>query len=182
MPWFSDMSGSAAKATMAAEAAESFYASAENAGEGTTSAAPDNAMNERSLGAEVPVIVFANEFFDALPVEILSQQGALRISTQDGRSSRPGRDHRRNNWHFSIATEFIQSRESASRFHCWHAVTCHALRHLCSTGLIIAIDYGYTRQEQLAGRHRGTLMAYRQHFQHVPILTKARANRTSPHM
>jgi SAM-dependent MidA family methyltransferase len=31
------------------------------------------------------------------------------------------------------------------------------------TGLIIAIDYGYTRQEQLAGRHRGTLMAYRQH-------------------
>jgi SAM-dependent MidA family methyltransferase len=30
-------------------------------------------------------------------------------------------------------------------------------------GMIIAIDYGYTRQEQLAGRHRGTLMAYRQH-------------------
>ncbi len=31
------------------------------------------------------------------------------------------------------------------------------------TGIIIAVDYGYTRQEQLAGRHRGTLMAYRQH-------------------
>ena len=31
------------------------------------------------------------------------------------------------------------------------------------TGIVIAIDYGYTRQEQLAGRHRGTLMAYRQH-------------------
>jgi SAM-dependent MidA family methyltransferase len=30
-------------------------------------------------------------------------------------------------------------------------------------GVIIAIDYGYTCQEQLAGRHRGTLMAYRQH-------------------
>ena len=25
------------------------------------------------------------------------------------------------------------------------------------------IDYGYTREEQLAGRHRDTLMAYRQH-------------------
>jgi SAM-dependent MidA family methyltransferase len=25
------------------------------------------------------------------------------------------------------------------------------------------VDYGYTRSEQLAGRHRGTLMAYRQH-------------------
>ena len=30
-------------------------------------------------------------------------------------------------------------------------------------GIVIAVDYGYTRQEQLAGRHRGTLMAYRQH-------------------
>ena len=28
---------------------------------------------------------------------------------------------------------------------------------------MIAIDYGYTRQEQLAGRYRGTLMAYRRH-------------------
>jgi len=25
------------------------------------------------------------------------------------------------------------------------------------------IDYGYTREEQLAGRHRDTIMAYRQH-------------------
>jgi SAM-dependent MidA family methyltransferase len=30
-------------------------------------------------------------------------------------------------------------------------------------GFIIAIDYGYTREEQLAGRHRGTIAAYRQH-------------------
>ena len=31
------------------------------------------------------------------------------------------------------------------------------------SGIFVAIDYGYTRQEQLAGRHRSTLMAYRQH-------------------
>src|SRR5271155_861408 len=30
-------------------------------------------------------------------------------------------------------------------------------------GFVIAIDYGYTREEQLAGRHRGTLKALRQH-------------------
>src|SRR5208282_4522132 len=32
-------------------------------------------------------------------------------------------------------------------------------------GVVIAIviDYGYTRDQQLAGRHRGTLMAYRHH-------------------
>jgi SAM-dependent MidA family methyltransferase len=30
-------------------------------------------------------------------------------------------------------------------------------------GLSVIIDYGYTRDQQLAGRHRGTLMAYRRH-------------------
>jgi SAM-dependent MidA family methyltransferase len=30
-------------------------------------------------------------------------------------------------------------------------------------GFLIAIDYGFTREEQLAGRHRGTLKAIRQH-------------------
>ena len=30
-------------------------------------------------------------------------------------------------------------------------------------GFIIVIDYGYNRAEQLAGRHRGTLKAIRQH-------------------
>ena len=30
-------------------------------------------------------------------------------------------------------------------------------------GFVIAIDYGYTRAEQLAGRHRGTVMAFRRH-------------------
>jgi SAM-dependent MidA family methyltransferase len=29
--------------------------------------------------------------------------------------------------------------------------------------LLVIVDYGYTRSQQLAGRHRGTLMAYRQH-------------------
>jgi SAM-dependent MidA family methyltransferase len=29
--------------------------------------------------------------------------------------------------------------------------------------LLLIIDYGYTRDQQLAGRYRGTLMAYRQH-------------------
>ena len=30
-------------------------------------------------------------------------------------------------------------------------------------GFTVVIDYGYTRDELLAGRHRGTVMAYRQH-------------------
>jgi len=34
---------------------------------------------------DVPLIVFANEFFDALPVEILSPQGKLHIALADNR-------------------------------------------------------------------------------------------------
>ena len=30
-------------------------------------------------------------------------------------------------------------------------------------GFVVVIDYGYTREEQLAGRHRDTIMAYRRH-------------------
>jgi SAM-dependent MidA family methyltransferase len=37
------------------------------------------------------------------------------------------------------------------------------IAHAISRGLLLIIDYGYTRNEQLAGRHRGTLMAYRHH-------------------
>jgi SAM-dependent MidA family methyltransferase len=40
------------------------------------------------------------------------------------------------------------------------------MRQIASTidrGFLIAIDYGYTRAEQLAGRHRGSLKAIRQH-------------------
>ena len=32
-----------------------------------------------------------------------------------------------------------------------------------SRGVLLIVDYGYTRDQQLAGRHRGTLMAYRHH-------------------
>ncbi len=31
-------------------------------------------------------------------------------------------------------------------------------------GFVVLIDYGYTREQQLAGRHRDTLMTYRQHL------------------
>jgi SAM-dependent MidA family methyltransferase len=34
---------------------------------------------------------------------------------------------------------------------------------LMQRGFLIIIDYGYTRDEQLAGRNRGTLTAFRQH-------------------
>ena len=109
-----------------------------------------------------PTIVFANEFFDAIPVEVVSRQGSLRIDTRDG--------HFVESWIASAAEELefldrysihpepgdrvevpLQSQASMKE-----AAGVHR-------GFIIAIDYGYTREEQLAGRHRGTLKAIRQH-------------------
>ena len=41
----------------------------------------------------------------------------------------------------------------------WTSQISQAIR----SGFLITIDYGYTRNQQLTGRHHGTLMAYRHH-------------------
>jgi SAM-dependent MidA family methyltransferase len=180
-PWFSDASGGLANAVPSSDAASSpdaapsrdalssryaagsFYATAEKPRESTTSAVPNNAMDERALAPEVPVIVFANEFFDALPVEILSTQGALRISAQDGRFVEswvpPAAEELEFLDRYGVHPEPGERIEVPLLAHRYMARLTAAMRR----GIIIAVDYGYTRQEQLAGRHRGTLMSYRQH-------------------
>ncbi|MGB6676128.1 MAG: SAM-dependent methyltransferase [Terriglobales bacterium] len=130
---------------------------------GTNLVAPNDAALERALAPEVPIIVFGNEFFDALPVEVLSSQGELRISENDGRLLET--------WHspsaealefldrYSVhpeAGERIEASLIAQRY-------MSQIAAMVNRGFIVAIDYGYTRREQLAGRHRGTIVAYRQH-------------------
>jgi SAM-dependent MidA family methyltransferase len=132
-------------------------------GERTTSVMPNNATLARTLALEVPLIVFANEFFDALPVEILSPQGELRISQKDGRLLET--------WDAASpeAMEFLDRYsvhpEAEERIEASLIAQCY-MSQIAATvkrGFMIAIDYGYTRQEQLQGRHRGTISAYRQH-------------------
>jgi len=132
-------------------------------GEGTTSVVPNKAAQARALAPEVPVIVFANEFFDALPVEVLSPQGELRISEKDGRLVEA--------WNvaspealefldrYSVHPEDGQRIEASLIARCYMSLIAATVKR----GFMIAIDYGYTRQEQLAGRHRGTIATYRQH-------------------
>jgi SAM-dependent MidA family methyltransferase len=113
--------------------------------------------------AEVASIVFANEFFDALPVEILSAKGSLRIDTRD--------NHFLETWthaspeelefldRYSIHPEPYERIEvplAAQQF-------MDPIAAGIQRGFIVVIDYGYTREEQLAGHHRGTLKALRQH-------------------
>lgn len=136
---------------------------AKGIGKRITSVVPNDIPTARALAPEVPIIIFANEFFDALPVEVLSRQGQLIISEKDGQFVET--------WHppspeamefldrYSVhpeAGERVEASLIARRY-------ISQIAAAIERGVIIAIDYGYTRQEQLAGRHRGTIAAYRQH-------------------
>ena len=117
-------------------------------------------LSSEDVGASV--IAFANEFFDALPVEILSAEGSLRIGARDG--------HFVETWaqaspeELEFLDRYSIHPEPGERVE----VSLQAQTHMSAAaglerGFIVVIDYGYTREEQLAGRHRGTLKAIRQH-------------------
>jgi SAM-dependent MidA family methyltransferase len=111
----------------------------------------------------IRTIVFANEFFDALPVEILSTKGSLRIDARDGRFTE--------SWVHASSQEleFLDRHsvhpQPGERIEATLAAQ-HSMEQIAAGvqhGFVLAIDYGYTREEQLAGRHRGTLKALRRH-------------------
>jgi SAM-dependent MidA family methyltransferase len=158
-PWFSDASDGSPGAVPARNS--TFYG--DQNGEGSTSVVAANAMDERALAPENPVIIFANEFFDALPVEVLSSQGALRISAKDDRFMEtwvpPSAEELEFLDRYGVHPEGGERIEVPLLANRYIARLAASVR----TGILIAIDYGYTRLEQLAGRHRGTLMAYRHH-------------------
>ncbi len=117
----------------------------------------------RALTLDAPLIVFANEFFDALPVEILSPAGKLHLALENNRL--------RETWLPPLAEEleFLDRYgvhpEAGERIEVpilaqnWMLQVAHSI----TRGVLLIIDYGYTRNVQLAGRHRGTLMAHRHH-------------------
>jgi SAM-dependent MidA family methyltransferase len=132
-------------------------------GKGTTSVVPKQAASAWALAPEASTIVFANEFFDALPVEILSTKGSLRIDVRDHRFTetwaQPSPEELEFLDRYSIHPEPHERVEAPlAAQHFMDQITANIPR-----GFLIAIDYGYTREEQLAGRHRGTLKALRQH-------------------
>ncbi len=142
------------------------------------------------------IIVFGNEFFDALPVEVVDHRGAVRVGIDGERfvesfvapsaaenefldrySVHPQEGERVEvplaslEWMDRITKVFRArgtagpSTRAASPSGA-KAPDCRALGRAASSdrrGFLVLIDYGYTREEQLAGRHRDTLMTYRQH-------------------
>ena len=120
-----------------------------------------SARDDNHVGT--PVIVFANEFFDALPVEVLSDKGELRIVLEGERfretwvpPSKPELEYL-DRW--GVHPESGERVEVGLAAYELAAQAAKTIDH----GFFIAIDYGYTRDELLAGRHRGTIMTYRQH-------------------
>ena len=112
---------------------------------------------------DVPLIIFANEFFDAFPVEVLSSRGKLLIGEEQGRFVE--------NWtpastaeldfldHYGVHPEVGERVEVSLAAQDYLSQLAASLHR----GFMVTIDYGYTRPELLAGRHRGTVTAVRRH-------------------
>jgi SAM-dependent MidA family methyltransferase len=111
------------------------------------------------------VIVFGNEFFDALPTEVLDARGQLRVDVREGEFVEV----------FAAASSEIMSFVKS------HAVQPEVGERVDAPllaqdymervakmmegrqGYCIFIDYGYVQEEMFAGRHLGTVTSFRQH-------------------
>lgn len=111
------------------------------------------------------LVFFGNEFFDALPVEVIDHRGAVRVVEAEGKFTEEfvplGEKEIEFLDRFSIRPERGERVEVG-----WAAVDwmCRIAKVLSSgSGFAVFVDYGYTREQQISGRHRDTLMTYRQH-------------------
>jgi len=111
------------------------------------------------------VIVFGNEFFDALPTEVLDHRGELRIAAEDGR----------------FIEQFVPVTPAVTDFVKKYAVQPGqhervdapliaqqtmldlAMHMNTKTGYCVFVDYGYVQGEMFAGRHLGTVTSFRKH-------------------
>jgi SAM-dependent MidA family methyltransferase len=119
-------------------------------------------IGEAPAGGEF--IVFGNEFLDALPVEIVCGEEQLHIKVEGNRFTEtflPAQPQILEYLdRFSVHPEPEERLEVGIAAMDAVAKIANALR---GRGFLIFIDYGYTREEQLAGRHRGTLKSIRRH-------------------
>jgi SAM-dependent MidA family methyltransferase len=111
------------------------------------------------------LIVFGNELFDALPVDVIDHRGAVRVGERDGKFVEEFVAPSAEEWEFidrySVRPGEGERVEVCPTALAWIQRIAAALEG--RGGFAVFIDYGYTREQQLAGRHRDTLMTYRRH-------------------
>ncbi len=125
---------------------------------------PDSLESAASLSSG-SLILLANEFFDALPVEIIDHRGAVRVVETGGKLTEqfapPSPAELEFLDRYSVHPEPGERVEVSSAALEWTNRIADAFT--TKQGFAVLIDYGYTREQQLAGRHRDTLMTYRAH-------------------
>ncbi len=129
---------------------------------------------KEAMPARFSGVVFANEFFDALPVDVaVLREGQYRqmlvdfdgsgFFWRDGNAVRP--EVREYLHRFAAAEEEGCIREVHLESLAWVGKISTALEN----GFLIVIDYGYTRRE-VVRFPRGTLMSYRRHAASEEVL------------
>jgi SAM-dependent MidA family methyltransferase len=134
------------------------------------------AIDSGRLPEEFCGVVFSNEFFDALPVEVaLFQEGAFqeqRVVFDDGRfqwrTGGPVREEVNHYLRRYFATpedgRWYEANLEAMR---WVERIARSLKH----GRMVTIDYGFTRGESVRFP-AGTLIGYRRHTAHQDVLVE----------
>jgi SAM-dependent MidA family methyltransferase len=119
------------------------------------------------IAIKTPFIIFANEFFDALPVEVLDYRGELRVAMTHDRFTEAFIPP--SSALLDYVDKYAVHPEEGERVDAPLLAQDYMRRiavlagHSDQPGYFVLIDYGYTRDEQLAGRHRGTVRSFRQH-------------------
>ncbi len=122
-------------------------------------------LESANAGASENLVVFGNEFFDALPVELIDHRGSVRVDVEGERfletfvslSAKEAEFLDRYGVHPQEG-ERVEAPLASLQWMDGIAKVFETRR-----GFIVLLDYGYTREQQLAGRHRDTLMTYREH-------------------
>ena len=121
---------------------------------------PAGDLRSAAAGAQ---IIFGNEFFDALPVEVLSARGSLRLDAQNGIFLETWAPSSAEEMEFLDRYSVHPEEDERVEASLLAVRVMEELASAMTRGFVVIVDYGYTRDEQLAGRHRGTIMAYRKH-------------------
>ncbi len=129
------------------------------------SAREESALASANTAPGDNLILFANEFFDALPVEVIDHRGAVRVGIENSRFVEtfvaPSAAEAEFLDRYGIHPDADERVEAPLVSLAWMERIAGVFQN--RRGFAVLIDYGYTREEQLAGRHRDTIMTYRQH-------------------